>query len=804
MSFGKRVVTGYILGFKEESNLQGVKDILDVLDEEPLFDEKRLRFYRWAASYYCSPLGEVLKLIHPAGLNIKDQRYISITDVGMEFLQKGMEDRVRVSDILKFISEKKVVSFKTLAKSLNIKNPYNMIAQLKEQNLITEARQIKGGIKEKKGVFVSVRQGIGDDITARLKKSAPLQAKVVSFLSDKGEVPLSLLRKELGNVDSSVRRLGEKGIVSIWEKEVDRNPFEPADKREISFEPNKEQSDAISLITAAVRKGKFSPFLLHGVTGSGKTFVYLNVIKEAVNGGKRVIILVPEISLTYGLIRYLTGIFPSKVAVVHSGLSEGERYDQWKKIRDGKVDIVIGARSAVFSPLKDIGLIVVDEEHDASYKQEDGVRYNARDLSVMLAKMLDAVVVLGSATPSVETFYNAQHGKITLISLEKRVEGRPMPYVELVDMRNLSSGHESRGHPAQRGHGSWRVPSVRGHGERVKTQDSSISERLKSVLSDAFDKKEQAILFLNRRGFSNFIICRDCGHIFKCINCSVSMTFHKRENAMRCHYCDLSVPVPNLCPKCNGYNMKDIGVGTERLEEDVRRIFVKIRIARMDRDTTQKKRAHESILNAVESGMADVLVGTQMVTKGHDFPNVSVMGIISADTSMNIPDFRSSERTFQLITQAAGRAGRGDVKGRVIVQTFNPEHYCFRSVLNHDYISFFNEEIKIRKEAFYPPFCRLVNMRIEGNSEKKVVHAASVLRKIADKHLKPFKGDIILLGPVSAFLSVLRGKHRWHMLVKGSNVKSLHGFIKTISDEFRQNKITGIELIVDVDPQTTV
>ncbi|MBI5892246.1 MAG: primosomal protein N' [Deltaproteobacteria bacterium] len=722
--FGKRVITAYAVEFQEKTDLKGVKEVIDVFDDEPIFDEERLKFYRWMASYYFSPLGEILKLTHPPRLNMKN----------------------------------------------------------------------------KKERFACLAQNISEDIASQLKKTAPVQAKIVLFLSDKTDVSLSVLRKELGNIDSAIKKLKDKGIIKVFEKDVERNPVAlQKPSAPVFHKPNKEQASAISLITEAIQSGKFSPFLLHGVTGSGKTLVYLKAIEECLNMGKKAIVLVPEISLTYWLIQHLASRFLERVAVMHSGLSDGERYDQWKKIRDGSIDIVVGARSALFAPLKDIGIIIVDEEHETSYKQEDGVRYNARDAGIMLAKMLNAVVVLGSATPSIETFYNAQQGKIRLISLDKRIEERPMPDVEIVDMRNESQKHAPEGSNQGSKVKSLPLQAV----SRGQKHGEIISEKLKHLLDNALDKKQQAILFLNRRGFSNFLICKDCGHVFKCLNCSVSMTFHKAKNILKCHYCDMSMPVPDLCPKCNGYNVKDIGIGTEKVEEEARRLFPKIRIARMDRDTTRKKRAHERILSAVESGEADMLVGTQMVAKGHHFPNVSVMGIVSSDALMNIPDFRSAERTFQIITQAAGRAGRGDAAGNVVVQTFNPEHYCFKGILRHDYIGFFKQEIEIRKEVFYPPFCRLINLRIEGNKEKKVIDGANVLKRIADKHIKGFK-DIILLGPVSAFLSLLKGKYRWHMLVKGKNVKTLHTFAQGIIAEFKQNKISGIELIVDVDPVTTV
>ncbi|MBI5681686.1 MAG: primosomal protein N' [Deltaproteobacteria bacterium] len=631
-----------------------------------------------------------------------------------------------------------------------------------------------------KRYFAITDMGI-ESLQKSLKDS---EADILKVIAGKKSVSLKVISKytRIKDLHSIICELLEKGLIaelsntkdSIKDKETALEQGDLDDEEDILHEPNTEQSYAISRIAEKVKSQRFSPFLLYGVTGSGKTLVYLKVLEKTIDMGKRGIVLVPEIALTYGLARYLVKRFEDRVAVIHSGLSDKERYEQWRRIRDGNIDIVVGARSSLFVPLDNIGIIIVDEEHDTSYKQEEGVRYNARDISMMMAKILNIVVVLGSATPSVETFYNAKSSKISLLHLSMRVLDRPMPEIKIVDMKE-------------------------------KSQESKIlSERFRSLLADALSKKQQAILFLNRRGFANFIICKDCGYVFKCLNCNVSMTFHKKQNIIKCHYCDLSMPVPSFCPQCNGYNIVDMGTGTEKVEEEIRRLFSDVKVVRMDRDTTRKKGAHKKILRTVEKGEADILIGTQMVAKGHHFSNVTVMGIISADTTMNIPDFRSAEKTFQILTQAAGRAGRGDIPGKVIIQTLNPHHYCFFSIMNHDYTSFFNEEIGKRKELNYPPFYRLVNLRIEGSKEDKVIKAANTLKRVADGYIGRFKGDIILLGPAPTFLSFLRGRYRWHMLVKGKNVKTLHDFIHSIKNRFEQNKMTGIELVIDVDPMTTM
>lgn len=717
--FGKRVLNGYAVGFPKESALQGIKDIkdiIDIADEVPVFDENKLKFYRWMSHYYFSPLGEILNLIHPPQAG---KRSFAVTDAGAGFLQENME--TAEAGLLKFIAAKKSVSLKAISKSSLNKSPQLIILKLKEKGLIAEVLKSKGK----------------DDTNALRQEDIACQE--------------ALLHK-----------------------------------------PNTAQLHAIEKIAQGIESQRFSPFLLYGVTGSGKTLVYIKALEKAVAMGRRGIMLVPEIALTYGIGRYLMQRFGERLAVIHSKLSVQERYKQWGKIRSGGIDVVFGARSSLFAPLDNIGIIIIDEEHDGSYKQEEGVRYNARDSGLMLAKILNIAIVLGSATPSVETFYNAGTGKLSLLSINKRVEERPLPPIEVVDMKGMEQRQAAN-----------RVPVRKDCGGQKKDKEI-ISERLKCLIEEAVQKKQQSVVFLNRRGFANFLICKDCGHIIKCKNCSVSLTHHKMEKVLKCHYCDMSAAVPDLCPICSGCNIKNIGIGTEKVENELARLFPLAKITRMDRDTTRKRYAHEKILKSIASGEADILIGTQMIAKGHDFPNVTAAGIVSADIMMNIPDFRSAERTFQIITQVAGRTGRGNFKGSVIVQTYNPEHYCFKSILSHDYVKFFEDEIKIREELHYPPFFKLINIRLEGGREKKVIEGAEVLKGIGCKLAKGFGSNILLLGPTPAFHKLLRGKHRWHMLVKGKDVKTLHAFVGSLIAEFKQQKILGIELLVDVDPMTAM
>ncbi|MBI3753596.1 MAG: primosomal protein N' [Deltaproteobacteria bacterium] len=811
--FGKRIVTGFCVAFTENSTIKEIKDILDVLDEKPLFDEKRLKFFQWMASYYFAPLGAVLGLIHPAGINIKSRRrfYAAEQKNGSQgFIQRhfpGQNLKMPLTSMMESgagrsqkenlppiaikifdaITEGNGISLAALAKMFRGKSIYSAIYGLKQAGLIREEVTIKGRTVEKTESFLSL-----------LKSETslpPLQAKIVSYLSANKEASLKTLRKEFGNIDTAVKRLEQKGIVSLIHKKIHRDPLEDTIPETVSHKPTDEQERAIHAISRSLMGNAFSPFLLYGVTGSGKTLVYLKALEKAVSLGKQAIFLVPEISLMPWPMKYLAALFPGRVAVLHSGLSDGERYDEWRRIKDGKADVVVGARSALFAPLENAGLIIVDEEHEPSYKQEDGVRYNARDVSLMMGKMFNLTVVLGSATPSIETFYNAKNGKITPLHLTKRVEERPMPKIELVDMRK--QGQEAslpvRGRTQTGGKG------------QEENRKEIISEKLQDLMLRNHELGYQTILFLNRRGFSNFLICNDCGHSFQCLNCNVSLTLHKRGGLLKCHYCDMTMPIPDACPKCRGSQVRPIGVGTEQLEEEARKMLHRSKVARMDRDTTAKKRAHQQILDAVDKGNVDVLVGTQMVAKGHHFPNVTLVGIVSADTSLNIPDFRSSERTFQLITQAAGRAGRGTVSGEVVVQTFAPEHFCIQRAVEQNYEAFFQDELNARKDLLYPPFSRLAVIRFEGNKEDEVETAANKAKRLAASLLESnLKKEIIALGPAPAFLSKLKGKYRWQLLVKGSDVRSLHECIGGILKGFEGKRSGGVKLSVDVDPATTL
>lgn len=529
------------------------------------------------------------------------------------------------------------------------------------------------------------------------------------------------------------------------------------------------QTNVLLRIKDSIDNSKFLVHLLHGITGSGKTEVYMHAIEETSKNGKSGIVLVPEIALTPQLISRFVARFGERVAVLHSGLTPSERRQEWVRIREGRADVIIGVRAAVFAPVQNLGIIVIDEEHEHSYKQEDGFRYNARDLAIMRAKLSAAVVVLGSATPSLESYYNAQNKKYVYLSLPDRINQRPLPPVTIIDLRK-------------------------------KAGFSIITDELLEALKLRASKSEQSLLFLNRRGFSPFLLCLDCGHTPLCVNCSVSLAFHKIEGSLHCHYCDYRVPPPVICPECSGTKFKAFGAGTERVEEELQKLMPDVRIVRMDRDTTAKRHSHHRIFKTMENREADVLIGTQMVTKGLDLPDITLVGVLLADSTLHLPDFRSAERTFQFITQVAGRSGRADKDGEVIVQTFSPDHYSIHYASTHDFEGFYNEESAFRKALGYPPFKRLIRVLIKGNNQEAVETSSHRFKEILDK--EKIEG-IDILGPVPAPFMKLRGKFRRHIIMKGGNSKSMNNLIKNALQHFhKEGRHGNVQIEVDVDPMS--
>jgi primosomal protein N' (replication factor Y) len=516
-------------------------------------------------------------------------------------------------------------------------------------------------------------------------------------------------------------------------------------------------------------------FLLRGVTGSGKTEVYLQAAERVLARGRGVLFLVPEIALTHELVSLVYSRFGSTVALLHSALSAGERWDEWRRLSRREARMAIGVRSAVFAPVPDLGLVVVDEEHDGAYKQEEGLRYNARDLAVVRARNAGCPVVLGSATPSIESHHNSLAGRYRLLELADRIAERPLPVVELVDLKS----------------------------ERPEGDPAVFAKRLRTALAENLAAGDQSLVFLNRRGYAHYLQCTACGHVMGCPNCSVTLTFHRQRRVVRCHHCDYTLRAPDLCPECSGPSLADFGVGTEQVESALRALFPEARVARMDRDTVSRKGADKGILTAWREKRIDILVGTQMVTKGHDVPGVTFVGVVAADQALNFPDFRAAERTFQLLTQVAGRAGRGDRPGRVMIQTYRPTHYALRFAMSHDFVGFAEREVRYREALAYPPFSRLVNLRLDGPDAARVEAAARELAaglRAAGSSL-PRRSQPVILGPAPAPLERLRGRYRWQILLKGRDARTLQSVVRPACEAVRKRaRAASVRIAIDVDP----
>ena len=640
----------------------------------------------------------------------------------------------------------------------------------------TGTNVIENRAKEKTARFIRLIKGIEDieqDIENKIIKSEK-HIRALRMLAKIDEIP-SKEFEEIADVSSAILKTLEKnGYIELYENAIERNPFlHKVIETTSNLELNKEQAMAYSAVEDAIDDMMNSEFLLFGVTGSGKTEVYLQLIEKVLNEGKTSIMLVPEISLTPQTVdRFISRFGQEKIAVLHSKLSVGERYDQWYKIKNGEAKIVIGARSAIFAPVCDLGLIIIDEEHDTSYKSETTPRYNVKDVARYLAKEYSVPIVFGSATPDMDTYYRAQNGDIELLELTKRANDACLPDINIVDMRDeLKNGNRS-----------------------------SISMKLYEAIKKNIEHKKQTILFLNRRGYSTFIMCRDCGYVAKCKHCNIALTYHSKENKLRCHYCGYEINPFTNCPECNSKAIKYSGSGTQKLEEEINKIFPSAKTIRMDVDTVTKKNSHEDILNKFKNENIDILIGTQMVVKGHHFPNVTLVGVIFADGSLNIDDYRANERTFQLLTQVAGRAGRDKDKGNVIIQTYNPDSMAIEYSKQQNYKVFYNTEIIIRKQLKYPPFCDIILIGFSSENENNVIKTAKYMyTKIKEKIINE-KLPIILYKPVPAPVDKIKNKIRWRLIIKCKFDEKIINALNSCMQELQNQNIKDVKTIVDVNP----
>jgi len=763
--FGRRRVTGYIVESIPSTDLPSVKNILDILDSEPLFSAQDLAFYRWVAEYYLYPLGKTLKALLPGGIDVESSRWVCLSET-LQAPEHRLSGTQR--EILKILADyPDGVPVTTLQKKAGGKNLLRDLDKLHTLQLISEGDRIeKAAVTRKQETRVALRASLPADIRLTEK-----QKRICDFLETHGTTALSALRLEFKNVHATISRMKRKGLIDLSAREVYRSPA-PVTRigaHADGIRLNTEQKKTLAEIVSGISARRYLPCLLHGVTGSGKTEVYLKAIEEALARGGSAIYLVPEITLTPQLMSRIRDKFDgSMIAVLHSGIGRSARYDEWRRIQRGDARIIIGARSAIFAPARDLRLIIVDEEHDSSYKQEEYLPYNARDLAIVRAKQAAAAVILGSATPAVQTYCNTETRDFKLLELTKRVAGRDLPRVDIIDMKKEGG----------------RTPPL-------------FSRALIEAVGETIERGKQTLLFLNRRGFHTFLYCQDCGYQFTCLNCSVSMTHHLSDGFLRCHYCGFRVKAPPVCPSCGGSRVRSYGLGTERVEEEIKRLFPGARVERMDSDSTSRRGAYNRILTALDRGEIDILVGTQMITKGHDFPGVTLVGVVSADTSLNIPDFRAAEKTFQILTQVSGRGGRGDAPGRVLVQTMNPDNSAIQHARRHDYLGFYRDEIALRRELGYPPYGRLINLVISSTNETAARDYVRKLRDLTTDMARRQGGPVSVLGPAEAPLYRVQGRYRWQMLLKGPDGAAARALVRSI---LSQGAPPGIRLKVDVDP----
>jgi primosomal protein N' (replication factor Y) (superfamily II helicase) len=764
--FGTRKLTGVVVKLLDQPPDGALKEVLRLVDEEPVLDAELLALGGWISQYYCAPLGEVLRSMTPLSGEVRKSKLYSLTDSGRDAARQlvlGASEEDAAVQVLQLL-ETRPLSASYLEKKLP--NAARVVRSLEKkgfieiENLEAPRDPLRASATRLRASWLAVSP---DDI-----KLTKRERELHAFLElHPGTHNLAELEASVTGASQAARSLARRKLIAL-EPESPTGVFaSEAPPRTL----NPHQLEAYQQIEAAQRSGKFQAFLLQGVTGSGKTEVYLKSIDACLALGRSALLLVPEIALTPAVAGDFFHRFGDRVAILHSAFHDAERAEQWRRIRAGLATVVVGTRSGVFAPVRNLGLVVIDEEHDQSYKQQDTPRYNGRDVAIVRAQGAGAVAILGSATPSLESRYNVQRGKYTLLTLPERIEKRPMPDVEVIDMRQ----------------------------EFLETRKlATFSRRLVDMIAERLEKGEQTMLLLNRRGFSSFVACRACGEKMECVNCAVTLTYHRRDRRMLCHYCNYAQKVPSVCPKCGSEYLNFIGTGSEKVEEELHRDFPTARIARMDRDTVSGKRHFETILHGFREGDSDILVGTQMIAKGHDIPNVTLVGVVSADVGLGLPDFRAAERTFQLLTQAAGRAGRGNLPGIVLIQTINPEHYAIRYASEQNYDGFYEKEIQFRKLMRYPPFAALANVLVRSQKQEEALEMSTELGRMLD----PAPEGLKILGPAEAPVPKLKSEFRYQLLIKAIDRKRLNETLRELRRFTQERKWSPTALVIDVDPLT--
>lgn len=765
---GNKQLEGYVLDLKDsiDFSVSRIKPLVRVLDREPVMSPQLVQLAKWMQDKYLSYYLDAIQAIVPSPVRTKSSYTIELSE------REDIYDKIAGLNSNSMIE---IVDFLELnggsAKLEDIKEYFSdrkidyYIKKLLEAGIVRKLQLIGDKIGKKTEKHLYLTEGAGFEI----KKNASKQREVLEQLAKDPGIPVTKLREICGDCDSAVRALVRKGLVRVEEREE----YRKVDSRVYSekrHELSEDQLSALANIRNFFWLGK--DVLLHGVTGSGKTEVYLELIEECLNQGKDSIMLVPEISLTPQMVSRFKNRFGDNIAVLHSSLSEGEKYDEWRKIKAGIVKVAIGARSAVFAPFKALGLIIIDEEHEHTYKSEIKPKYLTREVAEKRCRLEGARLLMGSATPSIETYYRAKAGELGLAELPDRVNGSPMPEVEVVDMR-----------------------------EELKSGNRTIfSSSMTEAILDNLKSGDQMILFLNRRGHSTFVSCRECGIVMKCPRCSISLTYHMKSEKLVCHYCGYKRDNPTACPKCKSDKIKYFGVGTQKLEKEFQKKFSVRNVLRMDADTTSRKNSHQEILDRYRRREANVLLGTQMISKGLDFPDVTLVGVITADTSLNLPDFRSGERTFQMIAQVAGRSGRAAKKGRVIVQTYSPEHYSIEYARHHDYKGFYEQEIMLRQELGYPPFSSIANIIISGTVEDEVIKYANEISRFLDERIKEHT-EVEKLGPTAAAISRIKNRFRWQIVIKSISEEVLRDILRDLSGNCGEGQ-SNASISMDLNPQS--
>ncbi|MGN7377192.1 primosomal protein N' [Bacillus altitudinis] len=756
--FGPRKIQGFVTKIKEETDVQSgnIKDIVDLFDLSPVLTDELLELSHWLTektlSYHITALQSML----PAAMKAKYEKEIQV--LSAEELPQSLKEL--------FGQQESILYADIPPEQLKPIQKHVQKGHLEVRYHVSQ----KSGKKKVRTLQVAVTKEKLEEKQKQLKKNAVKQKALFTFLFQANETTFLAkdLQQQTGASSQTIKALIQEGLLTESYEEIYRDPY-----RDRKFTPSTpldlttEQAEAAKPIHQAVSDEKHETFLLHGVTGSGKTEIYLQTIDHVLQKGKEAIVLVPEISLTPQMVQRFKERFGSNVAVLHSGLSTGEKYDEWRKIHRKEVKLVVGARSAVFAPFENLGMIIIDEEHESSYKQEEMPRYHAKDVAIERAGRHQCPVVLGSATPSLESYARAKKGVYTLLTLKRRVNQQQLPHVSLIDMREeLRNGNRSM-----------------------------FSEELMLRLKEVLERKEQAVLFLNKRGYSSFVMCRDCGYVEQCPHCEISLTYHRFQKRLKCHYCGHEAPVPAECPECHSEHIRYFGTGTQRVEEELTKVLPEARVIRMDVDTTSRKGAHEKLLTSFGNKEADILLGTQMIAKGLDFPDVTLVGVLSADTSLRIPDFRSSEKTFQLLTQVSGRAGRHEKAGSVIIQSYTPSHYSIELTKQHDYEAFYEQEMLHRRHQSYPPFYFLAMVTVSHEEVTKAAHVTDKIVQFLKMNCAP---NTRILGPAASPIAKIKDRYRYQCVIKYKRENELASLLRKIQDHY-QKEMEQKQLMISID-----